>query len=57
LILDEPYNGFDWDTYMKFWDYTNQLRAEGCAVLVVTHLLTEKDGFDKIYNLVEGELT
>lgn len=56
LILDEPYNGFDWDTYMKFWDYTNLLRVEGCAILVVTHLLTEKDRFDKIYNLVEGEL-
>lgn len=57
LILDEPYNGFDWDTYLKFWDYTNQLRKEGCAVLIVTHLLTEKEGFDKVYNLVEGVLT
>ena len=57
LILDEPYNGFDWDTYLKFWDYTNQLRKEGCAVLVVTHLLTETERFDKVYNLVEGVLT
>ena len=57
LILDEPYNGFDWDTYLRFWDYTNQLRKEGCAILVVTHFLTEKERFDKIYNLVEGELT
>ena len=57
LILDEPYNGFDWDTYLKFWDYTNQLRKEGCAVLVVTHLLTETERFDKIYSLVEGVLT
>lgn len=57
LILDEPYNGFDWDTYLRFWDYTNQLRKEGCAVLVVTHLLTETERFDKVYNLVEGVLT
>jgi len=56
LILDEPYNGFDWDTYLRFWDYTNQLRKEGCAILVVTHFLAEKDRFDKVYNLEEGEL-
>jgi ABC-type multidrug transport system ATPase subunit len=57
LILDEPYSGFDWDTYQRFWDYTHQLRNEGCAILVVTHFLTEKEGFDRVYNLVEGELT
>jgi len=57
LILDEPYSGFDWDTYLKFWDYTNQLRKVGCTILIVTHLLTEKGHFDRIFNLVEGELT
>jgi ABC-2 type transport system ATP-binding protein len=56
LILDEPYNGFDWDTYLRFWDYTNHLRDEGCAILVVTHLLTEKERFDKVYTLVNGQL-
>lgn len=57
LILDEPYSGFDWDTYSRFWNYTNQLRSEGCAILVVTHLLTEKERFDRIFNLEQGELT
>lgn len=57
LILDEPYSGFDWDTYSRFWDYTNQLRSEGCAILVVTHLLTERERFDRIFNLEQGELT
>jgi ABC-2 type transport system ATP-binding protein len=56
LILDEPYSGFDWDTYLKFWDYANHLRNEGCAILIVTHLLNEKERFDKIYNLEQGEL-
>lgn len=54
LILDEPYSGFDWDTYLRFWDYTIQLQKEGCAILVVTHLITEKARFDKVYNLTEG---
>lgn len=57
LILDEPYNGFDWDTYQRFWSYTYKLQKEGCAILIVTHLLTEKDRFDKIYNLEEGVLS
>ena len=57
LILDEPYNGFDWDTYLRFWNYTNKLREEGCTILVVTHFLTEKERFDRVYNLVNGQLT
>jgi ABC-2 type transport system ATP-binding protein len=56
LILDEPYNGFDWDTYLRFWDYTTQLKREGCAILIVTHFITEKERFDKVYNLVQGKL-
>lgn len=56
LILDEPYTGFDWDTYMRFWDYTRLLQAEGCAVLVVSHLLTERERFDHIFTINEGYL-
>ena len=57
LILDEPYSGFDWDTYQKFWTYTSQIRKEGCAILVVTHFITEKEHFDKVLNLSNGQLT
>ncbi|MBC8343677.1 MAG: ABC transporter ATP-binding protein [Bacteroidetes bacterium] len=56
LILDEPYNGFDWDTYLMFWDYTARLQEKGCAILVVTHMLSEKERFDRIYNLENGYL-
>jgi ABC-type multidrug transport system ATPase subunit len=56
LILDEPYNGFDWDTYQRFWEYTSQLKKEGCSILVVAHLITEKGRFDRVFNLVKGEL-
>ena len=56
LILDEPYNGFDWDTYMMFWDYTARLREKDCTILVVTHMLSEKERFDRIYNLENGYL-
>lgn len=56
LILDEPYNGFDWDTYQRFWDYTNHLKKRGCAILIVTHLLSEKERLDHIYELENGIL-
>lgn len=56
LILDEPYNGFDWDTYQRFWDYTNYLKKRGCATLIVTHLLSEKERLDHIYELKNGIL-
>ena len=22
LLLDEPYQGFDWETYLRFWDWS-----------------------------------
>lgn len=56
LILDEPYNGFDWHTYLKFWDYANELLTGGCAILIVTHLLMETKQFDRVYNLSQGQL-
>lgn len=56
LILDEPYNGFDWDTYQRFWDYANLLKKRGCAILIVTHLLSEKERLDRIYELENGVL-
>ena len=27
LLLDEPYQGFDWETYLRFWDLAAELRA------------------------------
>ncbi|MGH3278277.1 MAG: ATP-binding cassette domain-containing protein [Trebonia sp.] len=27
LLLDEPYQGFDWETYLRFWDLAARLRA------------------------------
>ncbi|MDF2157089.1 ABC transporter ATP-binding protein [Algoriphagus sp. CAU 1675] len=56
LILDEPYNGFDWETYERFWNYTTTLKNQGCAILIVTHLLSEKVRLDRIYKLENGIL-
>ena len=56
LILDEPYNGFDWETYLRFWAYAGQFCAEGGSILVVTHLITDKERFGRIYSLKNGIL-
>jgi ABC-2 type transport system ATP-binding protein len=56
LVLDEPYQGFDYDTYLTFWDYAEQFRAEGGAVVVVSHMHAEKHRFDAMLRLAEGSI-
>lgn len=57
LLLDEPYQGFDWETYLRFWDLVEDLRARDKAVVVITHLVFEQDRFDVLANLVDGRLS
>jgi ABC-type multidrug transport system ATPase subunit len=56
LLLDEPYQGFDWETYLRFWDLAAELRARGCGILVISHLLFDQQRFDALYQLHEGRL-
>ena len=51
LLLDEPYQGFDRGTYVNFWDHCDRWRAEGKAVVVVTHMLAELDRVDRVVEL------
>ena len=57
LLLDEPYQGFDWETYLRFWDLVEGLRGRGKAVVVITHLVFEQDRFDLLADLADGRLT
>ena len=56
LLLDEPYQGFDWETYLRFWDLSAALRARGCGILVISHLLFDQQRFDTLYQLRDGQL-
>jgi len=56
LLLDEPYQGFDWETYLRFWELAEELRAQGRAVLVISHLLFDQHRFDALYRLENGQL-
>ncbi|MFD7919873.1 ABC transporter ATP-binding protein [Streptomyces sp. NPDC059740] len=56
LVLDEPYQGFDWDTHQRFWDLAIRLRDRGRSVVVVSHLLHDLQHFDTVHHLREGRL-
>jgi ABC-2 type transport system ATP-binding protein len=56
LLLDEPYAGFDWDTYVKFWELMGHRRAAGRSVLIVSHFVADQQRFDRIVELCEGRL-
>jgi ABC-type multidrug transport system ATPase subunit len=54
LFLDEPYAGFDWDTYQRFWELTAQRRDAGASLLIISHFIADEDRFDRIYDLIDG---
>lgn len=54
LLLDEPYSGFDWETYMRFWEMAEERRSRGMGILVVSHLLAERDRMSRVYALRDG---
>lgn len=56
LLLDEPYAGFDWETYVHFWEMSERRRDAGMGILVVSHLLSERDRLDRVYSLIEGRV-
>ena len=51
LLLDEPYQGFDHGTYVNFWEHIADWRAQGKAILLVTHLLAELTRVDRVVEL------
>jgi ABC-2 type transport system ATP-binding protein len=54
LCLDEPYAGFDWDTYGRFWDITGERRAAGASLLIISHFIADEERFDRVYDLIDG---
>ncbi len=56
LLLDEPYQGFDWQTYLAFWDLAGELRDRGTAIVVISHLVFERERFDRVCHLSGGRI-
>lgn len=55
LLLDEPYSGFDWETYLRFWEMAARRRKAGMGILIVSHFLSERDRLDRVYELHDGK--
>jgi ABC-2 type transport system ATP-binding protein len=56
LMLDEPTDGFDWTMYLVFWRLMAELVASGTGVLMISHLLHDRERFDRIHDLRDGKL-
>ncbi len=54
VILDEPYDGFDWGMYLAFWEIIKDLKSRGAAIMMISHLIYDREKFDQIYELREG---
>jgi ABC-2 type transport system ATP-binding protein len=57
LLLDEPYQGFDYESFLNFAGMLNEWRAQGKAVLTISHLVTDDLGMDRILELRDGVLS
>ncbi len=55
LCLDEPYAGFDWDTYQRFWELSGDRRDAGSSLLIISHFIADEERFDRIYDLIDGQ--
>jgi ABC-2 type transport system ATP-binding protein len=55
LLLDEPYAGFDFDTYQRFWELVADRRQSGRSVLIISHFVTDEARFDRIIGLRDGK--
>jgi ABC-2 type transport system ATP-binding protein len=57
LVLDEPFLAFDWQTYLRFWAYTEELRDRGATILLVSHFAFDRERFDRVCELKNGKLS
>jgi ABC-2 type transport system ATP-binding protein len=56
LLLDEPYSGFDLETYRRFVAWADEAKRNGKCIVLVTHLVLERDRFDSVFTLRDGTI-
>jgi ABC-type multidrug transport system ATPase subunit len=56
MILDEPYASLDWETYLKFWKYTDKKKKEGKSFLIVSHFIYDNSLIDKLFIIKDHKL-
>lgn len=56
LILDEPYQGFDYESYLDFWELARELKESGKSVMIVSPMIHEHSHLTTLYRLVKGKV-
>ncbi len=56
LVLDEPYDGFDWQMYKEFWKIISELAASGSGILMISHFIYDYEKFNRIYEITNGSI-
>jgi ABC-2 type transport system ATP-binding protein len=56
MLMDEPYQGFDWENYLNFWSIAQELRDRGQSVLIISHIAHDTERFDRLYRLQAGRM-
>ena len=54
LFLDEPYQGFDYESYLIFLDLVKEMAQAGRSALVVSHMVHDHNQLSRIYKMQEG---
>jgi ABC-type multidrug transport system ATPase subunit len=54
LVLDEPYQGFDYESYLSFWDLADELKQRSENALIVSHMLIHRERLDRVYSMQDG---
>lgn len=57
LVLDEPYSGFDMETYSRFWEYVRDAKTAGKSLLIVSHIAYDPADFDVLFTLRNGGIS
>jgi ABC-2 type transport system ATP-binding protein len=57
LVLDEPTDGFDWAMYEMFWQIIAEVKMWGGTVFMISHLLYNRNSFDRIFEMSDGQCT
>lgn len=56
LILDEPYQGMDYASFTAFWEIQFEMRKRGKSIIIVSHLIEDKEKFTRAIHLINGRL-
>lgn len=56
LLLDEPYQGFDYESYLDFWELAGEMAKLGRSTVVVSHLVYDHSHLSQLYRLEGGKV-